>query len=143
MGPIICATRGGEASRRTQELAIQLAKERGSELIFLCVMETGFAGSVGDRLEEALREELQRLGRSLLGIAQARARDQGVNARTIVCQGPVQKSIETHLRELEASTLVIGVTRSESDGDEFKTEEIKRFSKALSDSTGVEVIAVT
>ncbi len=34
MGPIVCATRGSEASRRTQERAITLAQERGAPLIF-------------------------------------------------------------------------------------------------------------
>ena len=50
MGPIVCATRGGEAGRRTQERAIALAKERGTELIFLCIFGPNFAGSLSKAL---------------------------------------------------------------------------------------------
>ena len=39
MKRIVCATRGGEASRRAQERAISLAKELEAELIFLYVTD--------------------------------------------------------------------------------------------------------
>ncbi|HIQ01546.1 MAG TPA: hypothetical protein EYH30_05385, partial [Anaerolineales bacterium] len=42
MGKILCATRGGEASYRTQDAAIALARERGDSLIFLYVVDTHF-----------------------------------------------------------------------------------------------------
>ena len=35
MGPIVCATRGGEASRRTQERAIALARETAYQVRIL------------------------------------------------------------------------------------------------------------
>jgi hypothetical protein len=38
MGKTLCATRGGEASYRTQDAAIALAKERGDELVFLSLI---------------------------------------------------------------------------------------------------------
>ena len=69
MRPIVCATRGGEVSRRTQERAVALAKERGAELIFLCVVDPSFAGLVDEAMVATLTDELQRLGRSLLSIA--------------------------------------------------------------------------
>ena len=69
MGLIVCATRGGEASRRTQERAIVLARERSDELVFLCVVDPNFAGPQSEAVAAALEDELKRLGRSLLNIA--------------------------------------------------------------------------
>jgi hypothetical protein len=42
MAKILCATRGGEASYRTQDAAVALAKERGDELVFLFVADISF-----------------------------------------------------------------------------------------------------
>ena len=58
MGPIVCATRGGEASRRTQERAVALARERGDPLIFLFVADTNFTQPANQSLAEALADEL-------------------------------------------------------------------------------------
>ncbi|MEA3339900.1 MAG: universal stress protein [Chloroflexota bacterium] len=46
MGKILCATRGGEASYRTQDAAIELAKERGDTLLFLYVVDLHFLDTV-------------------------------------------------------------------------------------------------
>ncbi len=143
MGPIVCATRGGEASRRTQERAITLAKERDAPLIFLCAVDPSFAGPVNDELSTALADELGRLGRSLLCIAQARAREQGVEARTHVRCGPVRQIIEEYLHEVDASALVIGLPQTHTQRQAFDAEEVHRFAEALRQTTDLEVIIVT
>ncbi|MGD1993777.1 MAG: universal stress protein, partial [Anaerolineae bacterium] len=97
MKSIVCATRGGQASRRTQERAIELAKERGAKLIFICVVDPTFTGPVDEQLGEALSDELKRLGGSLLYIAKARAEKQGVPAETVVQCGSVWEDLQTYL----------------------------------------------
>jgi nucleotide-binding universal stress UspA family protein len=143
MGPIVCATRGGEASRRTQERAIALAKERDAPLVFLCAVDPSFAGPVDEGLSTALADELRRLGRSLLCIAQARAREQGVEAQTHVRCGPVRQTIEGYLHEVDASALVIGSPQAHAQRQTFDAEEVHRFAEALRQTTDVEVIVVT
>ncbi|MGD2179280.1 MAG: universal stress protein [Anaerolineae bacterium] len=142
MGAIVCATRGGRASRATQERAIALAKERGAELVFLCIVDPGFAGPMDEPLTCALNDELKRLGRSLLCIAQARAQEQGIDAKTVVRSGPVRESVEAALRELDADTLVIGAPRAGSRTEAFGTEEVDRLADAVRQSTGVDVLLV-
>jgi nucleotide-binding universal stress UspA family protein len=142
MGPIVCATRGGEASRRTQERAIALAKERDAPLIFLCAVDPGFAGPVNEELSTALADELRRLGRSLLCIAQARAREQGVEAQTHVRCGPARQIIEEYLQEVDASVLLIGSPQTDTQRQAFDAEEMHRFAEALRQTTDVEVIIV-
>jgi nucleotide-binding universal stress UspA family protein len=143
MGAIVCATRGGRASRATQERAIALAKEQGAELVFLCSVDPGFAGPMDEPLTCALNDELKRLGRSLLCIAQARAQQQGIDAKTVVRSGPVTENIEAALREFNADTLVIGAPGAASRTEAFGSEDVNRLADAVGQSTGVEVVVVT
>ena len=143
MGPIICATRGGEASHRTQDQAIALAKERNTELIFLCVVDASFAGPLDERLAAALDDELKRLGRSLLNIAETRAQEQGVSARTVCISGPVWESIEEFLQEITASAFVVGSPRSNATHQAFGSGDVAELAESLRQTVGIEVIVVT
>ncbi len=143
MRPIVCATRGGEVSRRTQERAVALAKERGTELIFLCVVDPSFAGLVDEAMVATLTDELQRLGRSLLSIAQARARKQEVVARTTVRCGTAWQNIEEYVRKVDADALVIGAPRISSMPRAFGSGDVHHLAKTIHKATGVEVVVVT
>jgi len=142
MGPIVCATRGGEASYRTQERAIMLSKEQRAELIFLCVVDASFAGPLNERLAAALNDELKRLGRSLLNIAEIRAQEQGVSARTVCVSGPVWESIEGFLQEVGASTLVIGSPRPAVARQASDPGDVIEFIETLRQTTSAEVVMV-
>jgi nucleotide-binding universal stress UspA family protein len=143
VGLIVCATRGGEAGRRTQEQAVALAKERGDELVFLCVFDPAFAGNLSDALSEAVVQEQQWLGQTLMNVAQSRARKQGVDAHAVVRSGPVVESIEDFVQESCASTLVIGKPRVDSDLGTFKLDNVQSCADQMVDDTGIEVVVVT
>jgi nucleotide-binding universal stress UspA family protein len=142
MGSIVCATRGGEASHRTQEEAIALARERGARLIFLFVADINFAQPSNSALAEALADELERLGRQLLYIARARAEEQGVAADIVVRHGAVRQAIEDFLREVNADTLVLGAPGTGSEKKTFSRRELPQFARQISRNTGVEVTVV-
>jgi nucleotide-binding universal stress UspA family protein len=142
MGPIVCATRGGEASRRTQEQAIALCRERGAALIFLFVADTNFDKPMNKIMTAVLADELERLGKTLLCIAQARAREHGIIAEMAVRRGPVRPTIEDFLREANASTLVIGESRTGSTTPAFAPGEIPQFAQDIHRTTGIEVVVV-
>ena len=143
MGPIVCATRGGEAGRRTQERAISLAKERGSDLIFLCVFDPNFAGPLNHALSAAIVEEQQWLGRALMSVAQARAREQGVEAHAVILSGAILESIEEFLCESGASTLVIGEAKIDSALSAFRHGMVQSCARHVEQNTSVEVVVVT
>ncbi len=143
MRPIVCATRGGEVSRRTQQRAVALAKERGVELVFLCVVDPSFAGPVDKALTATLADELERLGRALLSIAQARAREQGVATRTVVLSGPVWQNVEEYVRQVDADALVIGAPRAGSTPRAFGSGDVHRLAETIQETAGVEVVVVT
>jgi len=142
MGPIVCATRGGEASRRTQERAIALSLERGAALIFLFVADSNFGKPMSKAMTDVLIDELERLGTMLLCIAQARAREQGITAEMAVRQGPVRPTIEGFLREVSASALVIGAPQIGSETHAFAPGEMPQFVRDIYATTGIEVIVV-
>ena len=142
MGPIVCATRGGEASRRTQERAIALARERGIPLIFLFVADINFAQPSNASLAEMLADELERLGRGLLRIARARAEEQNVSAEMVVRHGAVRQAIEDFLSEVRASTLVLGAPGTGTEKKAFSVGELPQFAPEINTTTDVEVIVV-
>jgi nucleotide-binding universal stress UspA family protein len=143
MRPIVCATRGGQASRRTQEQAIALAKDRDAKLIFLCVTDPTFDEPADDALAAALADELRRLGKSLIYIAQARAREQGVEAEAVVQCGAVCQSIEDFLDEVNAQTLVIGSPQGDVPLRPFGTGEIGSFIDVIKEKDDLEVVVVS
>ena len=143
MGPIVCATRGGEAGRRTQKRAITLAKEQGANLVFLCVFDPDFAGPLNPALHTAVADEQQWLSRALMSIAQARARERGVEARVEILSGAVLDVIEEYLCESGASTLVIGEPKIDSPLSAFQVDRVQSCADHVEENTGVEVIVVT
>ncbi len=149
MRPIVCATRGGEASRRAQERAIALARDQGAPLIFLFVADTGpmIAKMKADKgMTDVLADELEQLGSSLLCIAQARAREHGVEAEMVVRRGAVRPALESFLREVDAGALVIGAPERSERGAEhppvFDPAGIDHFAAQIRAGLGVEVVVV-
>lgn len=143
LGPIVCATRGGEASRSTQEHAVALAEERGAALIFLYVADYEFAASLEPRLLETVRDELANLGLALLSIAQRRAARKGIKAQVAVLCGPVRETIHHYLVQTHASMLVLGASGPPTRHRVFTPEEVLHFAESVAKGAGAEVHVVT
>jgi len=108
MGKIICATRGGEASYRTQDCAIELTKERGDELVFVFVADDSFLNNIAAPLVVDVEARLEKMGRFQLAMAQERAAAQGLTAEAIVRCGRLQAELIAVANELEADIIVLG-----------------------------------
>ena len=141
MRPIVCATRGGEASRRAQERAIALAREQGAPLIFLFVADISPMKPAKD-LVGVLADELEQLGASLLCIAQARAHEHGIEAEMVVRRGAVRPTLESFLREVDAGTLVIGAPEHGAERPVFDSAGMDHFAAHIRAGLGVEVVVV-
>ena len=124
---IVCATRGGEDSRRAQERAIELARTRGEALIFIFVVDTTFTPPAQQALAEVVADELARLGSRLLGIAQARAREQGLAAQSLVRRGAVWQTLTGFLTEVNATTLVMGAPHAHAPSRGFSLDQVHTF----------------
>ena len=106
---IVCATRGGEASRATEDEAIAIARQSGARLTFLYVVDTSFAvEQATSEVELAAATDLHHIGELILERAQQRAAAT-VDAATALREGAVSEEIEGYVTEHpEVDLLVVG-----------------------------------
>ena len=136
MGKILCATRGGEASYRTQDAAIALAKERGDTLLFLYVVDLHFLDKTGGSIVVDVGNEVAKMGRFLLLMAKERATEQGVAADTVCRKGGFREELKNAAREEGASLVVLG--RPADAESVFKLADLEAFAAEIESETGVE-----
>lgn len=78
-----------------------------------------------------------------MSVAQARAREQGIEAGAVVLSGVVLDSIEEFLCESGASALVIGEANSDSALSTFRPGAVQSCATHFEQNTSVEVVVVT
>jgi nucleotide-binding universal stress UspA family protein len=135
MGKILCATRGGEASYRTQDAAIALAKEQGHTLVFLYVVDLHFLDKTSAPLVVDVEGELDKMGKFLLLMAKERAEEQGVEAETICREGKVREVLKQVAHEADASLVVLG--RPAGTRSAFKLAGLEAFAAEIEAEVGV------
>lgn len=135
MGKILCATRGGEASYRTQDAAITLAKEQGHTLVFLYVVDLHFLDKTSAPLVVDVEGELGKMGKFLLLMAKERAEEQGVEAETICREGKVREVLKQVTHEADASLVVLG--RPAGARSAFKLAGLEAFAAEIEAEVGV------
>jgi nucleotide-binding universal stress UspA family protein len=141
MGKILCATRGGEASYRTQDAAIALAKEQDDELLFLFVVDTHFLDKAGRAVRpDVVAEELSHMGEFLLAMAQERAQEQGVAAHYLLRRGEFQDELKATAREEGVDLVVLG--QPAGTGSAFVPADLQAFAAKIEAETGVEAVIV-
>lgn len=138
MGKILCATRGGKASYRTQDAAISLAKERGDELAFLYVVDTSFLDRTAAPIVVDIEGGIAKMGEFLLAMAQERAARQGVAARAICREGRVRQVIKAAVVEEGATLVVLG--RPVGETSAFIPEDLQAFADEIERETPVKVV---
>jgi nucleotide-binding universal stress UspA family protein len=141
MNEIVCATRGGEASRAVQMAAIETAKSTGYPLVFLYVVATQDIRKVEHGLEEAIVEELAWLGQAVLNVAHDRASSEGITSRTVIRMGDVRDEICSFLRERQASLLLLGAPRSVTTSI-FGDDPVEQLASSIHEATSVDVAVV-
>ena len=137
MGKILCATRGGEGSYRTQDGAIALAKEQGDELIFLYVVDSSFLNQTAAPLVVDINASLEKMGRFQLAMAQERAAAEGIEAQAVVRQGMLQEELSAEAKEVSADLIVLGRPLGET--AIFDKAILQAFAAILRAETGIEV----
>ena len=139
MSKILCAIRGGEASQRIQDIAIDLAQERGEEIVFLYVVNTEFLGTASAALRDSVTLEMEKLGDFLLLMAQERAKKSGVLAEPLLRHGYLQAEFEAAASDPDISTVLLG-TPGESGN--FSMEALEEVAKEIEEKCQVEVLIV-
>jgi hypothetical protein len=138
LAKILCATRGGEASYRTQDAAIALALERNDGLAFLYVVDLAFLNTTAHAVRpDVVDAEMTRLGEFLLEMARERARRHGLEAEAIVRHGTLAEELVAAVRHTGAVTVVLG---KPDEGAVYDLEDLKDFAKAIEAETGAETV---
>ncbi len=139
MSVILCPTRGGKSSIPNQQWAIRLAKERGAQLIFLYVSDVRFLDNLASPLLVDVADELDEMGEFLLGMAQDRARQEGVDAQILVHHGIFREALTEVIRQYQVDTVVIGASTR---GSGVTTEHYLAILAARMKEQGVEMMVV-
>ena len=141
MSKILCATRGGEASYRTQDAAIALAQERGDGLLFLFVVDTHFLDKAGRAVRpDVVAEEMSRMGEFLLAMAQERAQEQGVAAHYLLRRGRFRDELKAAASEEGVGLVVLG--KPAGTESTFVPASLEAFAAEIEAETGVEAVIV-
>jgi nucleotide-binding universal stress UspA family protein len=140
MGLILCATRGGEASYHTQQAAMNLAKERGDDIVYLYIIDLSFLNKTAAPIVVNIENELEEMGRFFLLMATERASEQGINAHSVIRKGSVKQEIKEAVVEEEATLVVLG--RPTGNQSAFQFESLQAFADEIADETQVQTVIV-
>jgi nucleotide-binding universal stress UspA family protein len=136
MEKILCATRGGEASRRTQDAVIDMAKREGATILFLYVVDVDFMKHTarGGR-PDVVTKELEHMGEFLLTMACERAAAQGVKAEMCLRHGPLIEALESAAREEGVDAVAFG--RPAGIDSSFSLADLESLAARIEKDTGI------
>jgi nucleotide-binding universal stress UspA family protein len=136
MKKILCATRGGEASLRTQDAVIAMAKEMGATILFLYVVDVEFLKLTARGVRpDVVITEMERLGEFLLAMACERAAAQGVEAETCLRHGSLVEALESAAHEESADAIAFG--RPAGPESSFSLADLQRLADRIEQDTGI------
>ena len=133
----MCATRGGKASQPTHEKAIELAHERGAELLFLYVFDRRILQRVATPIVISVEAQVEQMLAFLRTTAQEQARQAGVRARVVIRTGNLLEQIETVAKEEQVNLIILGNPAEKT--SLFKREALQTLGESIEDDTGVPV----
>jgi nucleotide-binding universal stress UspA family protein len=140
MSGIVCAIRGGPASRPTIDKAIELAKKSDLALYFLYIVNIDFLDHTIRSRVQTISQQMQQMGEFILLTAQATAKGKGIEAQGIVRHGNVIQEISGLCHEIMADYLVIGRPNFHMEDSLFTETLLADFIKRIEEQTGAKVI---
>jgi nucleotide-binding universal stress UspA family protein len=137
MKKILCATRGGEASLRTQDAVITMAQEHGASILFLYVVDVEFLKLTARGVRpDVVITEMEHMGEFLLALACERAAAQGVEADLCLRHGPLGEALRSAASEEGADAIAFG--RPAGHNSSFSLADLERLAAQLEQDTGVQ-----
>ena len=136
MKKILCATRGGEASWRTQDKVIAMAKEKGATILFLYVVDVEFLKLTARGVRpDVVLAEMEHMGEFLLAMACERAAAQGVEAEMCLRHGPLLEALESAAHEEGADAIAFG--RPAGLGSSFSLADLEHMAARIEEDIGI------
>ncbi len=136
MKKILCATRGGDASRRTQDAVIAMAKETDATVLFLYVVDVEFLKLTARGVRpDVVSIEMAHMGEFLLAMACERAAAQGVRAEACLRHGPLLDALESAAREEGADAIAFG--QPAGPDSSFSLGDLEKLTAQIERDTGI------
>ncbi len=129
MSGIICAIRGGPASRATIAAAITLAGQTQLRLYFLYVINLDFLSHTTTSRVQVARDEILKMGEFILLTAHEEAAAQGItDVEVISREGKVAEEIGQVCAEVGADFVVLGRPEAtDAETNVFSTERLNKL----------------
>ena len=141
MSAIVCAIRGGPASRPTIEKSIQLAAETELPLYFLYVVNLDFLTRTSSSRVHLISKQMHDMGEFILLTAQAEAETQGIRASGIVRQGNIRDEIVALCLETGARYVVLGKPKTQhEDANIFTHAHLDEFAQRIEAESGAKIV---
>jgi K+-sensing histidine kinase KdpD len=141
MSAIVCAVRGGPASRPTIEKSIQMALETQLPLYFLYVVNLDFLVRTSSSRVQLISRQMQDMGEFILLTAQAEAESQGVKAVGTVRHGNIRDEIVALCLETNAKYVVLGKPKTQhEDANIFTHAHLDEFARRIETESGATII---
>ena len=134
MEKILCATRGGEASYKTQDAAIDLALELGVEILFFFAVDVDFLSKTERAVRlEVVTKEMDHMAEFILMMAIERARKRDLKSGLLIRHG----NFRDELVEVAKDPEVIGVVLGKPTGEEslFSMEGLEKMAAEIEEET--------
>lgn len=136
MKKILCATRGGEASQKTQDAVIAMAKETGATILFLYVVDVEFLRLTARGVRpDVVSAEMEHMGEFLLALACERAAAQGVEAEACLRHGSLVEALESAAREEGADAIAFG--RPAGPDSSFALADLEALAAQIEEDTSI------
>jgi nucleotide-binding universal stress UspA family protein len=137
MNKILCATRGGEASQKTQDKVIEMAKEAGATILFLYIVDLEFLKVIARGVRpDVVSVELEHMGEFLLALACERAAAEGVPAEGVLRHGPLVEALESAARDEGADAIAFG--RPAGEDSSFTLDDLEALADRIEEDTGIQ-----
>ena len=140
MAGIVCAIRGGPASRPTIDKSIQLAEETKLPLYFLYVVNLDFLVHTSVGRTQGISKELHEMGEFILLTAQSQAEAKGIHAEGVVRHGMVREEITNHCQEIKANYVILGTPKHQQEENVFTHERLDAFGQQIENESGAKVV---
>jgi nucleotide-binding universal stress UspA family protein len=140
MSGIVCAIRGGPASRPTIDKSIQMAIETQLPLYFLYVVNLDFLARSSVSRTNLISEEIYEMGEFILLTAQTQAEAKNIAAQTVVRRGNVGDEIIALCREINANYVILGRPKREHERNVFTSKRLDTFGQRIEDESGALII---
>jgi nucleotide-binding universal stress UspA family protein len=140
MSGIVCAIRGGPASRPTIDKSIQLAADTGLTLYFLYVVNLDFLSHTASSRTHLISKEMEAMGEFILLNAQTKAEAQGITSKGVIRHGQVGDEIIKLCKETCADFVILGRPQEQREENIFTHEGLSTFSQRIESESNAKIV---